>query len=485
MRITLNNLELPSNIICLTDVPNILSVIDGDEDSGTHAIFTLQLNNDLSTETSSDGQWYITFFEETITNVINPSNAINKNFYVSDSNSSTAASIARAFRNCPVIAANFLVQNDNSTVTLTARSIGSIFRGLNRVYTTNIPSTYLFGIGSDGSADSSLYGAKIDVDVYSMDAGGTKYITTLEKNFYGGKAEFNLSPVLTTFAEYGRVRPYTLKVSSIVDGNYTLLGNVDENYISIGYMCNQGNKYLINDYMNVAQNVSRGEAKDSYNNTILYTYAPSIPISFYNGDFGGMTINIDYLGSDYQVLSSSTTTWRNTDSERKLWDLDIQLNSYAFNYAFYVDINLGQSYKMRYNVIKPIKATEYYQRIYWRNSYAGISFFDFTGQKTETRDVQIDTYEKNIFDYYTDEKNELEKIYNNEVKYTVTLKSHLFENDGKYIFNDLLQSSSVWTKINGQDYAIIIDSVSVDETDNNNIYEATVKFRYSQTPSII
>ena len=136
-------------------------------------------------------------------------------------------------------------------------------------------------------------------------------------------------------------------------------------------------------------------------------------------------------------------------------------------------------------MIKPVKATEYYQRILWRNSYGGISFFDFTGQKSETREAEIQTYQKNIFGYYTDQLNELEKVYDNQINYSVTLKSHLFENDGKYIFNDLMQSPFVWTEINGEKYAIIIDSVNVDEVDKNNIYEASVKYRYSQEPSLI
>ena len=129
--------------------------------------------------------------------------------------------------------------------------------------------------------------------------------------------------------------------------------------------------------------------------------------------------------------------------------------------------------------------TEYCQRIYFRNSYGGISFFDFTGQKSETRDLDLMTYEKNIFDYYNDPMNELEKIYDNTVKYSVTLKSHLFEKDGKYIFNDMLQSPELWVIRNSEKYAIILDNVSVDETTNNDIYEATIRFRYSQEPSLI
>ena len=168
-------------------------------------------------------------------------------------------------------------------------------------------------------------------------------------------------------------------------------------------------------------------------------------------------------------------------------DLTFQLNhaGYAFfQQAFYIDLTLGTT-KIRYNVIKPLKATEYSQRILWRNSYGGISFFDFTGQRSEVRELELMTYQKNIFDYYTDPMNSLEKPYDNEVKYTVTLKSHLLEHDGKYIFNDLIQSAQVWTEINGENYEIIIDSVSVDETDRNDIYEATVKYHYSQEPSLI
>lgn len=483
MQIKLNNLEEPANLITFTDIPNILKVIS--EAYGTYATMTFTLSGNLASSTTSDGQWYLTFMGDTITNVIDPANAINKNFYVNSSNISTAASMTRALRNCPIIAANFNVQHDGNSVILTAKGSGPVWSRMQNYLQYNLPSSNFTSVGEDGTSYSELAGKRIDVDIYTMDASGRKYVTTLEKNYYGDEAAFNLSPVLATLAEYGRANPYTLKISSIVDGNYELLGTLDENYISIGYMCNQGNKYLDNSFFNVAQNYSRGKGQDADNNTLLYVYAPSIPISFYAGNLGGMTINVDYLGSDYQVLSSTTTTWRNSDSSKKLWDLDIPLNTYSFAHSFYIDVSLGTNAKIRYNVIKPLKATEYYQRIQWRNSYGGVSFTDWTGEKTETRDLTVQTYQKNIFDYYTDRKNELEKIYDNQVKYTVTLKSHLFENDGKYIFNDLLQSSSVWTTINGQDYAIIIESLSVDETDQNNVYEATVKFRFSQEPSLI
>ena len=275
-----------------------------------------------------------------------------------------------------------------------------------------------------------------------------------------------------------------MKLTSISSsGVYSSLGTISSNYITQGYMCNQGRKYLtLSSSAVVAQNYSRGTEKLADNNTILYVYGNTIPISFYKSGSGSQSFSIKYLDSAFNQNGASSDSI--SLGSNKLHNATLQLSSSLLRDAFYVDVEFGGN-TVRYNVIKPLKATEYYQRLYWRNSYGGVSFFDFTGQRSETRDLEIETYQKSIYDYYTDSRNELEKVYDNKVKYTVTLKSHLFENDGKYIFNDLLQSPEVWTKMNDEEYAVIIDSVTVDETDKNNIYEATVKYHYSQEPSLI
>jgi hypothetical protein len=147
--------------------------------------------------------------------------------------------------------------------------------------------------------------------------------------------------------------------------------------------------------------------------------------------------------------------------------------------AFYVDITVGSD-TIRFNVIRPLKATEYYQRVYWRNEYGGISFFDFTGQRTESDNVDIETYEKNVFDYYETDEFERKKIYSNSYKKSVSLKSHLMEEDGKWIFNSLMRSKKVWTEVNGKTYYIIPTSISVDEDQTyNNIFTAKLQYEYS------
>ena len=482
MNITYNSAtEAKSNIITFSDIPNILKVT-ADAD-GTKASVTLTFNSSLYNSTTKDNQWHITFMDETITNALTPENAVNKYFYVSTSPSNTAVSAALALRNCPTISANFIIQNSGSSVLLTAKKTGQMFQNGISVE-TDISSSDMTKSATDGTMfdeDAQLLNNSIvAADIFN----NGEYVTTLRKNWYNGEVAFNLSPVLTTFSVYGNAVPYSVSLSSWKNGSATTLGNISTNYASIGYMCNQGYKFLDNDVMNIAQNYSRGTEKDTDNNTLLYVYQPSIPISFYKGNSGGMTIITEYKDSAFNTFYSATTTWQSTSSERRLIDMEIPLHQQLLYQAFYIDLTMGV-YTIRYNVIKPLKMTEYSQRIYWRNSYGGVSFFDFTGQKTETRDFEISTYQKSIYDYYEDPMNELNKIYDNDVKYIVTLKSHLFENDGKFIFNDIIQSPLVWTEINGEKYAIILRSVSVEETDNNNVFEATISYNYSMNPSII
>ncbi len=479
--ITYNNRSSSNakNLVTFTDIPNILKVTDAS--GGTKQTISLTFNGNLAGVTHTD-PWTITIQGETISSVDTYAEAINKSFFVSTSNNTTAASAARALRNCPNIAALYTVQQYQNGIILTARDIGSFTVTVD----SNIPVSYLSKTITQGSSQSQLVGSKIDVDVYN----GADYITTLEKNFYNGEAAFNMSPVLTTFAKRSKTEPYLFRLNTISQsGDYQLLGTVGTNYISQGYMCNQGQKYLeLYDYEVMAQNFFRGDEKQSWNNTLLYVYGNNIPFSFYTKSTSMSRIDVTYRDSAFNVVGG--LDWNDEDAHaignNYLVTTYIPLTNMPSS-TFYVDVKFeSQPDFVRYNVIKPLKATEYYQRIYWRNSYGGVSFFDFTGAKTETRDLETTTYQKNIFDYYTDPRNELERVYNNEIKYNVTLKSHLFENDGKYIFNDLAQSPEVWTEINGETYAIIMESVSVDElNDRNNIYEATVRYRYSMTPSII
>lgn len=484
MNIKFNNISYGNDLICFTGIPNILKIKDAAD--GTTTRYTMNINADFSSQTTSDNQWYITMMGDTITNVIDPENAISKSFYVSDV-ASTAVSIMRALRNCPSVSASFSITfNGTSSVILEGKDIGDIPLNIE----TNIPSEYVGGIIRRGSASSILFGGKVDVDILS----NGNYITTLEKNYYGDSVSFNLSPVLSSLASYGKTAPFTLDVYTIrQNGVYETIGSVGENYISEGYMVNQGAKFLpFSQETIVAQNMSRGTNKTQLNrdnNSVLYVYGDSIPCSAYKKELGIAEIDVGYYDSAFNQLGGyDYNDIERTDSNNYIVDFNVPILRQYYPDAFYVmvvfiDSNMNPVYRAVYNVIKPLKATEYYQRICWRNSYGGISFFDFTGAKQESRDIDNQTYQQNIYNYYTEDSNVTDRVYDNNVNYSTTLKSHLIEEDGKWIFNDLAGAKEVWTEINGEKYNIIIDTVSVDETSSNNVYEATVKYHLSQNPS--
>ena len=480
MNITYNGESPASNMVTFTDIPNILKF--NDNGGGNKTTISLTFSGNLRSQTTSEGQWEILFMGETITSTLDVAKALNKNFYVSTDAASTAAYVARALRNCPSINASFTVEHDDDEVELKTRTPMDV----SSVVTTNIPSANIAITSYRGVSPSVYEGATIGVDII----GDGEYITTLEKKMYGGETAFDVSPVLTTLAKVGKAVPYTFRIHALNNGEYsTLSNNIATNYVSVGYMCNQGMKFIPLTNIDLAANYSRGTSKGLTNNTVLYLYQPTIPLSFYAVVVGSTTITVKYLDSTYTSYHEEEIIWTNSEVSQLLKDLygnaEIMLDNAQFASAFYIDVLIGNYIHLRYNVIKPLKATEYAQRICWRNSYGGISFFDFIGQRSETRNFETSTYNTNIYDYYDNDKNELTKIYDVDVDYVVTLKSHLIENDAKYIFNDMIQSSEVWTLINGERYGIILDDVSVEEQNNNNIYEATVKYKYSQKPSLI
>lgn len=485
--ITYNNIPSSSatSFVTLSDIPNILSVTDSS--TGTNAILKLTVGNGWTA--SANNQWWLEFLGETISNVLQPQNAINKNFYIASDKRSTAASICKALRSCPTVSAKFQVYLDvnasSSDVYLKARDIGDI--DLTVLMPTGMTS-YLTVSTTGGTATSTLINSKIDVDIYSND----DYITTLEKNYYGGECAFDVTPVLATMAERGKTKPYSLYVSSInASGITSSLGSVTSNTVAEGYLVNQGFKYiplntLTNNFI-VAQNFSRGEDKSWTNNSMLYVYGNDIPLSWYSKTLSSMTVDVNYLSSAYAVVHTETKTLTD-NSNGWLHNGTVQLNQSYKSEAYFIVLALKDGNtaltSIGYNVIKPLKATEYYQRVYWRNSYGGISFFDFTAKRSEARDIETTTYTKNIYDFYTQDRNEQDIIYNVDTKNTVTLKSHIIEKDGTYVFNDLMQAGEIWTEVNGEEYGIILDSVSVEETSNNNLFEATIKFKYSQPTSL-
>ena len=473
MNITYNNLSSPSNILTFTEIPNILKI--SENVTGTKCTIQFSMSNGLRQTVSADSQYYITLFGETISNVMAPESANNKRFYISDDAESTAMSIARAFRNCGGLNADFDIFGNGSTVEIIAKTIGKKITTANYLQ-RNIPGDKMSVSVQDGSSTSILFNSKIQVDVYNSNAASVNnFITTLEKNWYGDECAFDMSPVLSTFSEYGQTQPYTFVLNVFRDnGEWQNQGTVSGN-TTIGYHANQSDKYKYAQGAQMLLNKNRG----TNGTMILYTYNNVIPYSVLCGsDTGGWNVKVSVKDSAFNEVYANTSTSSRTTSNM-IVDTNATIPQTAIKNGYYVDITVGTQ-TTRFNIIKPLKATEYYQRILWRNEYGGISFFDFTGSRSESDSVDIETYEKNIFDYHDNNEFERKMIYKNDYKKSVSLTSHLLEEDGKWIFNSLMRSKKVWTTINGKTYYIIPKSIDVQEDQTyNNIYTAKLTYEYS------
>ena len=469
-----NNVSSPSNMLTFTDIPNILKV--SQPISGSKAVFYFDFEGNLQQSVTADSQYYVTFLGETVSNVMNPRDAKNKRFYISGDNDGTAMSFARALRNCGSIAADFNIIHNGKTVTLYAKTIGQKWSNIANYIQRNIPTDKLTTHGVDGNASSAFLGGKIDVNIFSAGTySNDAYVTTLEKNFYGDECAFDMSPLLATFSDFGKTTPYLLSLDLIrEDGEWQALGSVTGN-TTIGYHANQSDKYKYAQGAQMLLNKNRG----TNGTMILYTYNNVIPYSVLCGiDTGGWNVAVSVKDSAFNEVYSYASTSRRTSSNMII-DTSATIPQTAMTSGYYVDITISTQ-TTRFNIIKPLKATEYYQRILWRNEYGGISFFDFTGSRSESDSVDIETYEKNIFDYHDNNEFERKMIYKNDYKKTVSLTSHLLEEDGKWIFNSLMRSKKVWTTINGKTYYIIPKSIDVQEDQTyNNIYTVKLTYEYS------
>lgn len=463
MVLTYNGQASPQGMITLTNVPNILT-IQSSSVTGNNSVLKITIN-DL-TKIDPNNTYYITINGLTIT-----SGNVGNNFFISNSNTganqiAVAHSIAKSLRSVGLT--NYEIYQEISQGILTnvviveAREVGELYE---ITFDSNLGAAILYD-NYVGTTSDEFAGGRINIDVYS----GSDYITTLEKSYYKEKIDFNVSDVLKSISRYDFLVPYTLFIYSQIGNQVTSLDRVSATS-AIGYMVNQGEKFL-NTYPMFAQNVSRGTSSPS--KMVLYTYLSTIPVTIYSDDVVE-TVNITYYDSSLQQIG---TGFSNVNIYNGIGQSDIALNSNLFNSAYYVDLSLENGQIIRYNVIKPVDANSRCQRVYYHNSYGGVSFFDFTGQITENHKVDNDTYTKNMYDYYRETTLEQIKIYDKETTINVTMKSHLMERSAVWQFNDLLGSYDVWTNINGVDYKIIVTDCKVDETETG-VWEATVTYTYS------
>ena len=455
MTLTYNDITSPRNMVTFSDVYNIIDIHE--EPYGSYATITIPI---CGVTSSVEGQYYITLLGETITSTITPQNAGNKLFYIANGDDeSTAISIVRAFRNCSRISANYTVVKDGSSVVIKSRTIGRL-GDLSNVISTNLQINYTI---QDGAIYTQLYDSTILADVYFED----QYAVSLTKSFYGTDCFFDMSPMLATYSEYGKLIPYRIDLSAVDnDGAYTRIGTVS-GYTTNGYIANMSERYkYLTTSPQIMLNIGEGET--------IHTCG-DIDLTFMCST--SFTISTQYYDLSGNVSTEYTETATPTNG---LYEYQAPLS--IADAALYdrVVVSAG-SETIEFNVIHPVYAAERVERIEWRNENGGISFFDFTGKRTETESLDVTTYKKSPFDYYTAPTYEEEKVYRNNETKTVKVTSHLLKKDAIWIFNSLSKAKNVWTVVgDGIINHIIVTNVEVTEDSNyNDIYKATITYKYS------
>ena len=489
MNFILNGLTNPQQIITFNNVPTILKIdSNGDGDKA-------KLEITVSTGGNIGEECHITINGYTITSTNVIGNDVSSVYLVPLSLGSTytkasSLSIARAFQNTGLIN-NYNVYVDNqvyganySKVIIEAKEIGSQYNFTE----ADTNATYIsMSVITDGSSSDLLNGSKVTLDIYAepdtskqTEIGANSillpHLVSLEKNYYKNGISFDLAPILASVTNDGAVTQYNVTATYTKNGQTNVLGELSHNYCTNGYSVNQGLFYIPKfSGCYLAQNVMRGTDKPTYNNSILYYVdGEKITMSFYCYDFSEKTLIINYLDSALNIISSGTTSFTP----------DKSLYTYSFTPtegAYYVDVVTPSQGTVRYTNVKPLKYgnVEDYQVIYWYNSYGGISFAPLTFNKEEERETEVELYRKQNFNLYAEGKKVLNRVYDRQLEYQVTMTSHYMPKDGTWTFYDLLHSHSAWTEVNGQVYEIIITDVQVQESNVNDIYQVTVQYEYS------
>jgi hypothetical protein len=469
MNLILNGLTNPSNIITFNNVPTILKV----DSSGSGDKARLEIT--VSTGGNIGEKCYITVNGYTITSTNILGNDVSSVYLVPLQLSSTytkasSLSIIRAFQNTGLINNyNIYADKNSSKVIIEAKEVGNQYNFTE----TDTNATYIsFSTPIQGSSSDLLNGSKVTLDVYAEG----EHLISVDKNYYKNGINFDLSPILATVTENGNVTTYDITAYYTKNGQTNKIGNLSNNYAANGYSVNQGKFYIPKfNGTYIAQNMSRGTDKGTYNNTTLYYINnEDITLSFYCADLSSKNLTISYLDSALNTISTSNVSFTP----------DKMLYTYTFTPkegAYYIDVVTQNQGTVRYTNVKPLKYgnTNDYQVLYYYNSYGGVSFFPFTGKREEERETEKTLYKKQNFNIYTDNIKGMNKVYSMNNEYSVTLTTHYMEQDGVYSLYDLMNSYEVWTEVNGEKYEVIIDELQVSESDISGVWQGSVTYKYS------
>lgn len=512
MELTYNGRISKDSMITYSDVPNIIT-FDNTSSTGSCNEIEFRLG---SVGTFDNSKTYtITFDGHTIQGT-KDKNKIGGLYYFLptdsfDDRQYSAVTIVNAFNNIPAIQSNYkvhLVWNMN-TMTPTA-SIKFTAREKYMempTYSCNWPSGYYaFGatnIGRPGDVmlDGESHIVNVDVWTYNYDDAffdteieptEFKYVTSLQKTYYGKPVSFDLSPVLTALLEkQNDMKLYLATMSCYSGGILKYSANTGYHYHTNGYECNFSDPYLMADKRapRFAMNYKRGKGQGgSSNNTVLYVYFPWIDFSLYSPYDGNRELNVAYYKPSGELSYDDMIEADEVIENSSLIECKLWLDDGASDENSYVDLMLDQTGEsIRFKFIKPGKGSDIDNatRILWYNEYNGISFFDFTGTRNEKRKIKTTTYEQSELDFYTKNDREKTNIYSKDLEIEVSHSTHYLEKDALYQLYSLQASRKAWIEEDGKRYYINVTALDVEEAENaSHIFRATVTYTYSRQNAI-
>ena len=472
--ITFNNLyDNFDNVLALSNLPNLIKIEDWSE--GSYCTIQIYFDGNIQALVTADTQFYINVLGETVTNVMTPSDQNNKRFYIDSDEDNTAENVVMALRNCSRLNALFKIKRlGGNAVELVARHYGNIVN--NAPITTNIPTGFCTITVTDGSYYSVYGGSKITVDVFNDHTWDTEnYVTTLTKNFYGNDCTFDISPVIGTLCDYGKTSPYRCYVRVMSQNAQWQDEGIVDGYVTKGFQANNSSPFL---YLGGARMLL------NTNSMPIYTYSNKINYSVLVGtDTARWSLSYRLLTSANELMYQSPIEYDQRGGESsRIVDRYLEIPQGLYNSAYYVDITIGNE-TTRFNIIKPIKAVDDYERVCWRNEYGGISFFDFTGGRSVTTTLDPTTYEKGDWDFYDTNDFEKKRIYATKTEKTVKLTSHILHKEGLRQFESLRKSEKVWLEdyVGNKTYIIPKTLEYQENSEYNNVYTVIFSYTFSNT----
>lgn len=431
--------QTENGIYLFSGQPNILSVTDGSYPSGNPSRLTITCPDGL---TAGEEGVIIEVNGEQITSVPVQVDAGPREFCVSSVGLTTANAICRALRNVSSLIVNYDIyfgedRYGQGLVTVLAKqSVGHHLSG-------SCTNQYIEVVAVNN--DDSSVARQASVGITS----DGKYLATLEKTVCSDKTNFDLSPVLDSVAEYGKVGQVTCRTwLSDAEMNVTTGRTYNVSLIK-GYHVEGQPLYLTGSTM--LQNVQ---------GTLYISPSERLVFSYLNNAGSEVQCIVSVRDSAFNIIDRDNFDF----SGEGIIDCSFDISTLMTDNTFYVDVDFGGGQSVRYNVIRPSRLSEGNVRMQWRNGMGGISFFDFTGARTKKNSISHELYrdEGSSYNFYNSgmRYDRLTRLEENDIEYT--LRSHIVKEDALHLFEDLARSGRVWI----DDKLIIVRDITYSEQNN-------------------